>query len=119
MSETTAPVGKRRPKDEDLDTVLYSIASGASLKATCEEMGLDTPSAHRWLETDDDRRQSYARAREISPKFQEQALRWGWPRPSAARSRSGKGCGKSMLAALARPEAEGLELLGEQQRRRR
>ncbi len=78
MSETTAPAGKRRPKDEDLDQVLYSIASGASLKATCEEMGLDTPSTHRWLESDDDRRQSYARAREMRAEiFQEQALEVG------------------------------------------
>ena len=78
MSETPAPAGKRRPTDEDLDQVLASVASGTSLNATCAEMGLDTPSTHRWLESDDDRRQSYARAREMRAEvFQEQALEVG------------------------------------------
>lgn len=76
MSEGSA--GKRRPKDEELEAILQSVAEGASLRTTCEKLGLDTPSTHRWLHEDDGRSQQYARAKEQRAEhYQEQALTVG------------------------------------------
>lgn len=75
MTEETAPAGRRRPQPEDLDAILFSISEGKSLRATCAEMGLDTPSTHTWLDEDPGRRQQYARAREMRAEFyQEEGL---------------------------------------------
>lgn len=78
MSETTAPAGKRRPTPDDLEAIIYRVAEGLSLRATCAELGLDPPSTHTWLEEDDGRRQQYARAREMRAEvFQELAVELG------------------------------------------
>lgn len=61
MSESA---GKRRPKDEDLAPLLEHIWEGLSLRKACEKLGLHVPSTSDWLQTDDGRREQYARARE-------------------------------------------------------
>lgn len=64
--------GKRRPKMEDLETLMFLISEGKSLRAACVEMGLDPPSTHNWLDEDDARRQQYARARELRAECQQE-----------------------------------------------
>jgi hypothetical protein len=68
MSETSE--GKRRPTNDDLAELIFLIAEGKSLRASCVLLGLDPPSTHTWLDTDDDRRQQYARAREMRAEVQ-------------------------------------------------
>lgn len=70
-----AKPSKRRPEPSDIDDLMDIICNGKSLRKACEELGLDPPSTHRWLEGNEDRRQHYARAREMrADYFQEQAL---------------------------------------------
>jgi hypothetical protein len=61
--------GKRRPQDADLPDLMFHMSEGKSLRKACEELGIDPPSAHHWLEADDDRRQQYARARALRSEF--------------------------------------------------
>lgn len=61
--------GKRRPTDDDLPDLMFAISEGKSLRKACEEKGIDPPSAHHWLEADEDRRQQYARARALRSEF--------------------------------------------------
>lgn len=75
MSEANTPAGKRRPTDEDLHDILDKIWDGKSLRATCLELGLDTPSVSTWIHDDEGRRQQYMRACEGRAEYlQEDAL---------------------------------------------
>lgn len=70
-----APKGKRRPKDEDLETLLAHLWDGKSLRSACAAMGLDVPSTDKWLHGDEGRSQQYARACEGRADYlQEEAL---------------------------------------------
>lgn len=73
MTEESA--GQRRPKPEDIPPVLELVSQGKSLRAACRELGLGTPHVHRFIDSDPELRQQYARARELRAEhFQEEAL---------------------------------------------
>lgn len=55
---------QRRPEPADLPELMMLIAEGSSLRSACQKLGLHAPSTHTWLDTDDGRREQYARARE-------------------------------------------------------
>lgn len=56
--------GQRRPTKEDLSPLLDMIWEGNSLRSACEKLGLHVPSTSTWLQSDEDRREQYVRARE-------------------------------------------------------
>lgn len=60
-----APKGKRRPTQDDFEAIITGIANRQSLRDTCQKLGLDTPSTHRWIKDDENRRQRYAHARDL------------------------------------------------------
>lgn len=68
VEDHMARSGKRRPQPDDIPLILHKIAEGDSLRAVCEAMGIDTPSAHRMIHDDPAPggwRQQYARACEV------------------------------------------------------
>lgn len=71
MSDETPKSGSRRPKEDDLPELLFLMSEGKSLRAACRDLGLDPPSTHVWLDSDEDRRQQYARARALRSDFYE------------------------------------------------
>lgn len=56
--------GQRRPTKEDLSRLMDMIWEGNSLRSACEKLGLHVPSTSTWLQSDEDRREQYVRARE-------------------------------------------------------
>ena len=70
--------GKRRPSAEDIPAVLLLICEGKSLRASCADLGLDPPSTHTFIDSDEGIRQQYARAREQRAEvLAEEALTYG------------------------------------------
>lgn len=70
--------GKRRPSAEDIPAVLLLICEGKSLRASCADLGLDPPSTHTFIDSDEGLRQQYARAREQRAEvLAEEALTYG------------------------------------------
>lgn len=61
----TTPKGKRRPTQDDFEAIIAGIANRQSLRETCQRIGLDAPSTHRWINDDEARRQRYAHARDL------------------------------------------------------
>lgn len=69
---------QRRPKAEDIPALLELVAEGKSLRAACRDKGFHAPSTHTFIESDKERREQYARAKDLRAEhFQEQALTLG------------------------------------------
>lgn len=68
----------RRPKDEDLPTIISGLYEGKSLRAMCRELGLSVWATSEWLRDDPGRGEQYARAKEgRADYFQEEILTVG------------------------------------------
>jgi hypothetical protein len=60
---------RRRPTSEDFEPLCRMMAEGKSLRAACEVLGLDAPSASKAMRSDRGLRQQYVHAREDRGDF--------------------------------------------------
>jgi hypothetical protein len=59
----------RRPRPEDLRKVIEIIIGGRSLRAACEQLGLDVSSTHKKIKASDRWRPQYQDARELRADY--------------------------------------------------